>query len=97
MDNCQLYRDNAEGDGRHLAPAALHGRGAADQPRRPSEKMTGPQTTNASAPPDREVAEPQRSLFRANADPYHFSMLEREKFTPTHRRTVQANRLTVRH
>ena len=50
MDNCQLYQDNAEDDGRHLAPASLHGRGAADQPRRPSEKVTGPQTTNAYAP-----------------------------------------------
>ena len=40
-----------ERHGGQLAARAPHGRGVAGRPRRPSENMTGPQTTNMSATP----------------------------------------------
>ena len=42
---------SGERHGGQLAARAPHGRGVAGRPRRPSENMTGPQTTNMSATP----------------------------------------------
>ena len=47
----ELRSCSGERHGGQLAARAPHGRGVAGRPRRPSENMTGPQTTNMSATP----------------------------------------------